>query len=123
MEKYPVNTSWVHKHGKYKKAIVGFIKIFYHQVIAEKKQEYKTKKKATSINDDVGLKKRLAFLDLLIEASDDGDVLSDEDIREEVDTFMFEGINTIFLLQNQLLKLYFAKVMIQLQPQCLSSCS
>jgi len=67
---------------------------FTNKVIAEKKQEYKTKKKATSINDDVGLKKRLAFLDLLIEASDDGDVLSDEDIREEVDTFMFEGHDT-----------------------------
>ena len=66
---------------------------FTDQVIQERKQEFISVKQHTesSGQDDVGLKKRLAFLDLLIEASDGGKVLTDADIREEVDTFMFEG--------------------------------
>lgn len=37
-----------------------------------------------------GIKVRSALLDMLLEASEKGENLSDTDIRDEVNTFMFE---------------------------------
>lgn len=39
---------------------------------------------------DSGHDNRLALLDILLRATIDGQPLSNDDIREEVDTFMFE---------------------------------
>ena len=66
------------------------------QVIKERKLSRQAAKKeenneiSTSDASDVGIKKRQAFLDLLLDVNEnENQLLSDDDLRDEVNTFMF----------------------------------
>ncbi|EDL30649.1 mCG123382 [Mus musculus] len=74
---------------------------FYHACqIAHKHTERVIRMRKAQLQNEAELekfrkKKRLDFLDILLFAqTEDGKSLSDEDVRAEMDTFMFEGHNT-----------------------------
>lgn len=80
--------------GRENRRCVKILHDFTNQVIRDRKSALGGAETSLTSVDDVPQKRRLAFLDLLIQASENGAKLSDEDIREEVDTFMFAGHDT-----------------------------
>jgi len=96
-----LNSPWLYNNWFYSKTSSGIewnknlaiMKGFTKKVIQERREEIRLSENENYEN-DTGIKKRMAFLDLLISSSKDGTVLSDQDIQDEVDTFMFEGHDT-----------------------------
>jgi len=84
------------KEGREHKRSLEILHNFTNNVIAERANEMKREEPGSADKDSSPFKtKHRAFLDLLLNVTDDeGNKLSHEDIREEVDTFMFEGHDT-----------------------------
>lgn len=87
--------AWSH-YGRRHKACLDTLHGFTRRVIGERKRERAGQEtRSENTEDELGRKRRVAFLDLLLEASENSTTpLTDEEIREEVDTFMFEGHDT-----------------------------
>ncbi|KAK9505638.1 hypothetical protein O3M35_009641 [Rhynocoris fuscipes] len=81
--------------GKQFKKDLAELHDFTTKIIRERKSERRNKvnKEENNQNDDFKPRKRKAFLDLLLEM-DIEHKLTEADIREEVDTFLFEGHDT-----------------------------
>nr|XP_023017130.1 cytochrome P450 4d8-like [Leptinotarsa decemlineata] len=81
------------KHSKIYLDYVGTLKKFTLDVIERRSKTFKEERKEVGTENDFGIKKKAALMDILLEESERG-TLTYEDIREEIDTFMVAGHET-----------------------------
>lgn len=90
------------KYGRKHKQVLETVHGYTNKVIRDRKEVLLREKSvpgnggspAENSEENYGVKKRLAFLDLLLQGNEKNNQLTDDDVREEVDTFMFEGHDT-----------------------------
>ncbi|XP_320019.5 cytochrome P450 4C1 [Anopheles gambiae] len=82
--------------GKRYHEVLAIVHGYAHKVIRERREERKQLRTQgkDGMAQDGERKRRLAFLDMLLESNEQNNLLTDNDVREEVDTFMFEGHDT-----------------------------
>uniref|UniRef100_A0A0A9XQ54 Cytochrome P450 4c21 n=2 Tax=Lygus hesperus TaxID=30085 RepID=A0A0A9XQ54_LYGHE len=68
---------------------IKLLHAFTGKIIAERREVYSKRATDDSTDEDIGQKKRKAFLDRLLALD-----MNNSDVREEVDTFLFEGHDT-----------------------------
>lgn len=72
---------------------------FTNEIVVKRRESILNDKEAVQVNylddDSIGIKKKHALLDVLLMATVDGKPLTNAEVAEEVDTFMFEGHDTV----------------------------
>lgn len=85
---------YLHPKAWEQRRLVQTLHQFTDAVIWKRREQLINGKQNSDADDDTLSKKKQTFLDLLLCMDIDGQPLSNEDIREEVDTFMFGGHDT-----------------------------